>query len=280
MKRAVVVIALCLLAAATSFVDSPRADTTTELLTIFQEGNALYEQGDYAGAIEKYQLLNHGGVDAAALYYNLGNAFYKSNDLGRAVLFYERSLRLNPRSRDVKENLDLVRTQLKDKQFVKKQNRFVKGIIVLHDNSSTSEMFVFTSAAYLVLCLVLIIFIFRETAVVSAIHSKISIVSPGRLLGLTFTQELLVVMGLAFVLFVSGGISTYNKVERERNRRDAVVLAEEIPVFSSPTENATLQFRIHRGTMVTVREVRHDWARIQLPGGLSGWLAMAAIERV
>ncbi len=66
----------------------------------------------------------------------------------------------------------------------------------------------------------------------------------------------------------------------EVKRSEAVVLEEEIPVLSGPTQDATLQFRIHEGTMIKVRAQRGGWLRIQLPGGLSGWVAAQAVERV
>lgn len=246
----------------------------------FVRGNALYESGDYSGAIEAYQQVVVSGVVEASLYYNLGNAYYKTNDLGNAVLYYERSARLSPRSNDVKENLSLVRTQLKDKQFVAGQNPIVQGVIWFHNNLRTGEMLWFASLCYLLLCLLVVLFILRDTRAVSAAYRKLSILSPGRLLGMTLTQETVAAMVVATVLLTTTGLSSYFKLQKELNPRDAVVVVREIPVFGSPTEDATLQFKIHEGTMVTAGEARRGWVRIQLPGGLSGWVAAHSIRKV
>ncbi|MFQ5510286.1 MAG: tetratricopeptide repeat protein [Candidatus Krumholzibacteriia bacterium] len=247
---------------------------------LFARANALYESGDYAGAIEAYTGVMDGGVVDETLYYNLGNAYYKTNDLGRAVLFYERSARLSPRDPDVRENLTLVRTQLKDKQFVENKSRLAQRMIWFHDNLRTAEMLSFASLAYLLLCTLAVVFIFRETRFVTIVHHRLSVISPGRLFGLTLTQELLAAIALLVILVATTGFSSYLKLQEEMRRPDAVVLAREIPVFGSPTEDATLRFKIHEGTMVTVGEARRGWVRIQLPGGLSGWVSANSVERV
>jgi tetratricopeptide (TPR) repeat protein len=255
---------------ATGLVDEP-----TE---VFRSSNALYEAGDYPGAIREYRRLVDAGVVDGTLCYNLGNAYYKSDDLGNAVLFYRRSLRLQPRNADAKENLELVTSQLKDKQFVRNQNRLVTGVIWLHNNLSATEMIALGSVSYLVLCLLGIVLILRDSPTIAAVYRKISIVSPGRLIGLSFAQDLLVAMGIATVLLATTGISSYRKLVN--NRTEAVILADEIPVFSSPTEDATLQFKIHQGTVVNISDQRNEWIKVELPGGMSGWVASGSMERV
>jgi tetratricopeptide (TPR) repeat protein len=257
-------------AAAQSVVDDPAV--------VFRAGNASYEAGDYPAAVEAYRRLTDAGVVNGNLYYNLGNAYYKNNELGHAVLFYVRALRVQPRNDEARENLELVRSQLRDKQFVRQQNRLVRGFIWLHNNLSTPEMLVFASASYILLCLLAIVFIFRSRPIVAAVYHRMSILSPGRLVGLTRAQDLLVAMGLAAILLVTTGISSYWKLAVDRS--EAVVLADEVAVFSSPTDDTTLQFKIHEGTMVTISDHRAVWTKIALPGGMSGWVATESIEKV
>ncbi len=259
---------------------SSRQDSSQEIRhtfnTVFQEGNASYEAGDYAAAIEAYRRLADAGVADGDLYYNLGNAHYRNNELGEAVLFYQRSLRIQPRNGDAKENLELVRSQLRDKQFVRSENRLLRGVLWPHNNLSVQEMTVFVSISYLLLCILSIILIFGDSPPVVAAYRKVSLVSLGRLIGLSLRQDVLVAMAVAFVLLVTSGASLYSK--RAANRSEAVVLGEEVGVFSSPTEDATLQFKIHEGTMVNVRDRRDAWAKITLPGGMSGWVNAESVQ--
>ena len=76
----------------------------------FQQGNQLYQGGDFAGALKAYQAVLQGGFESADLYYNLGNAHFKTGDLGRTILNYERARKLNPGDADIQANLDLARS--------------------------------------------------------------------------------------------------------------------------------------------------------------------------
>lgn len=271
MKRLAVALILLLPCAAPA-----RADLAAD----FQEANTLYEQGDYPAAIDAYGALVDEGVENADLYYNLGNAYYKTNDLGRAVLYYERSLRRRPRNADTRDNLELVRSQLRDKQFVTKQNRIVRGIVWLHNNLSTGELVAYMSLSWLLLCVILLLIVLRDTAPVRTLYRRLSVASPGRLFGLTMTQDLVAAACVALILVGTAAGSAISKIRSEHDRRTAVVVTGEASVFSSPTDNATLQFKIHSGTMVSVSERREGWTRISLPGDLSGWVPAKAVESV
>ena len=161
-----------------------------ELHRVFKEANELYEAGEYAAAIERYGALAEAGVDDAALHYNTANAYYKINDLGRAVLNYERALRLEPRDRAARENLSLAETQLRDKQFVARQNRFWRAFGFLHSNLSATEIFIVSSLSFVALCLMGVLFVFRDSAFVAKLYGWVSFLSLGRLVGPGKTKTL------------------------------------------------------------------------------------------
>jgi tetratricopeptide (TPR) repeat protein len=257
-----------------------RSAPAAGLTETFARGNSLYEGGDYEGAIEQYSSLVAKGVTRADLYYNLANSYYKTGDLGRTALYYERARRVAPRDGDVRENLALVRAQLRDKQFVREENRLLSGLAWLHNHLNAGEMRLAASLCYAALCLLGIVFVLRETRWVSAGYRVLSYGSLGRLAGLSKTQDLAAAMAVAALLFLSTGISAYQKTRSEKVRQTAVVLSEEVAVMSGPTDDATLQFKIHQGTLVSVNDQRGAWMRIALPGGLSGWVSVSSIERV
>lgn len=246
----------------------------------FAQGNSLYEAGDYSGAVETYARLVEAGVAHEDLYYNLANAYYKLDDFGRAVLNYERALRLAPRDSDARENLELVRSQLRDKQFVRGRNRVARLTLWLDDHLNTREMTAVASACYLFLCLLGAAFVLRESRIVSAAYRVLSYASPGRLAGLSKTQDLVVGLLVVSLLMASTGFSAFRKAAHDRERKSAVIVEEEAPVYSGPAGETTLQFKVHEGTLVHIREARSTWVRINLPGGLSGWVSASALERV
>jgi tetratricopeptide (TPR) repeat protein len=250
------------------------------LQVVFEDANAMYEAGDYEAAISGYQALIDKGVVDKDLYYNLANAFFRQGDLGRAILNYERALKLSPREEDAAGNLAFVRSLIKDKQFVKNEIWFVRGLMWGHNHMSLNEGVVLTSLLYLILCLLLIVTIFIDGRFMSSLYRRLSLISPGRFLGLSSRQDLFLAIVIVVTLLAASGISSFDKYRDERQRRAAVVLAEEVLVYSAPTEDATLQFKIHEGTRVRVAERRSGWTKVLLPGGLSGWIATNSIEAI
>jgi len=250
------------------------------LHVVFEDANAMYEAGDYEAAISGYQVLIDEGEVDKDVYYNLANAFFRQGDLGRAVLNYERALKLSPREEDVASNLAFVRSLIKDKQFVKNEIWLVRGLMWGHNHMSLNEGVILASLLYLILCLLLIVTIFIDGRYVSRIYRRLSLISPGRFLGLTPRQDLLLAIVIVGILLAASGISSFDKYRNEQHRRAAVVLEEEVLVYSAPTEDATLQFKIHEGTRVRVAERRSGWTKVSLPGGLSGWIATNSIEAI
>lgn len=256
-----------------------RADTESAV-TIFTRANEAYEAGDYLRAIDEYARVVETGVASPELFYNLGNAYYKEGDLGRAVLWYERARRLAPRDPDLRENLALTRSLLHDKQLLAAEPRWRRALLAWHRDTTTSESVAVASVLYALLCLMGVLFVFRETGFVSRVYAKASVASPGRLLGLDKAQDL--GLAIAVVLLVGGAFaySAVEKVRAERSRTSGVVLAEEVSVFSGPSRDASVQFKVHEGTIVSVRDARAGWVRVDLPGELTGWVAAESLDRI
>jgi len=246
----------------------------------FEHANALYESGDFDGAIAAYHSLVDAGVTSPDLDYTLASAYYKVGAVGRAVLFYERARRLSPRDPDIAENLTLARSLLRDRQFVDKTGWLRRVAMWPHEELNTRETFLMASVWYLLLVLALLGLIFNETPFVSRVYAKLSMVSPGRLIGLTRTQDFVLAIGTTLVLLGLTGASALSKYRTDTRRPVGVVLSEEVAVYSGPSDESTLQFKIHEGTLVRVDTARSDWTQVRLPGGLEGWIRSNAVERI
>lgn len=245
-----------------------------------EKANGLYEAGEYAEAIAVYEEVVKGGAVNADLYYNLGNAYYKDGQLGRAVLYYEKALRLAPRDGDVRTNLGLVKSLLRDKQLLQ-QPGLVKRIFAWpHHNMNVQESTVISSTLYLLLTLVLVGFIFRETGFVSKAYSRLSMASPGRFLGLDKREDFFLAMVSLLVLVSVSTTSAIQKYKTATERAESIVVEEEVAVYGRPSEDSTLQFKIHEGTKVTTVERRPGWVQIRLQGDLFGWVDDESVERI
>jgi tetratricopeptide (TPR) repeat protein len=247
---------------------------------LFAAGNAAYEAGAYVDAIDRYQQTASAGIENADLFYNLGNAYFKTGDLGRAVLWYERALRLEPRSNDVRANLGVVRSLLRDQQLVPAQGGVRSAALAWHRRLSAGESVAIACALYALFVIAALCLVFRRTTVISRCYRLASWVSPARLFGLTMTQDLVLGMVVSAALAIAFAGSAYTKIEDARAEMRGVVVTEEVTVFSGPSKDATIQFKIHEGTIVSVRDGRSGWVRLDLPGDLSGWVEEATVERI
>jgi hypothetical protein len=279
MKRGIV-LALFLVASFGAARASVAETTAASSSQSFSAGNAAYEAGDYHAAIERYMEVADAGVVHRDLYYNLGNAFFKSGDMGHAVLWYERALALDPRNDDIRANLAVVRAMLRDQQLVKAPGRVRSALMGWHRKLTTEESVVVACLFYALFTLAALCLIFRRSRVVRSFYRIASWVSPGRLFGLGMTGDVLLGMATTAVLALVFAGSAYTKVRESRVHTRSVVLNEEVPVFSGPSKDSTIQFKIHEGTIVSVRDGREGWVRVDLPGDLSGWVEMSTVERI
>ena len=124
---------------------------------LFDKGNDLYNQGRYLEAIESYSDIIKDGKHSSELYYNMGNSYYKLNDIANSIFYYEKALLLNPKSEKITNNLSFAQNMLIDKIEPLPQNQissFFSGVINLFDYSSWQYIFLFfefTAVIFLIL---------------------------------------------------------------------------------------------------------------------------------
>lgn len=246
----------------------------------FARGNAAYEAGDYARAIDEYTRVVDAGVTHPDLAYNIGNAYFKLGDLGRAVLWYERAHRAAPREADVRENLELTRSLLRDQQLLPSEPRWRGRLLAWHRDTTAAESTAAASVLYALVCLLGVCFVFRDSGAISRVYARVSLLSPGRLFGLDKAQDLGLAIAVVAIVAGASGYSAMSKVRAENSRAIGVVLAEEVSVFSGPSREAAVQFKVHEGTRVRVSDARPGWVRVDLPGDLTGWIDESSLDRI
>ena len=271
---------IAILAALLVMAPLARAQATDTPAQLFERANAAYEAGNYGAAVEDYEKVAAAGVVAPDLFYNLGNAYFKQGELGRAVLWFERARRLAPRDADVRDNLDLTRSLLRDQELLQASPRWRGVVLSWHHDTTTAESVALASVLFTLVCALGICFVFRDSETVSRAYRRISVLSPGRLLGLDKAQDLGLTMAFAALVTGAFAYSAVSKVRAEHARTTGVVLAEEASVFSGPSPNASVQFKVHEGTLVSVRDERAGWLRVELPGDLSGWIQEPSLARI
>jgi tetratricopeptide (TPR) repeat protein len=219
---------------------------------VFDQANLYYQQGEYQKALEGYHQIEASGMVSASLYYNLGNSYYKLGEIGKAILFYERALRLDPGDEDIRSNLVMANQATLDKIVSPPQfalARWLRRILYLF---SFSNLLTACIAIYYVLAGLWIARILRPTERVR------KLVLRGVL-----------VLSLPFVLLVA--TATAQWVDSHIHV-EGVVQVSELHVLSSPDEGSSEVFVIHEGTKVRIDEGAGEWFQIVLLDGKVGWV--------
>ena len=220
---------------------------TTRLTRIFLDGVNAYEAGEYEDAVGAFDQVAAAGIDNAKLFYNLGNAHLKAGSLGRAVLWYERALRLAPGNPDLRFNHAYALSLVKDE-------REGKGAEVYQ-----------------------VLFFWRYRLgqrtvqwIAVGLNAGLFLLLSIRLLRGKRPLKGLGHLGLALTLLFAA-TALYNHYEL-RHVRYGVILPEAVSVRSGLSESATALFTLHAGTRVRVEREREGFFRIYFEEGKIGWV--------
>ncbi len=219
----------------------------------YDEANRLYEEGDYAGAISLYEEALDSVRDSRVLF-NLGNAYFKMGRLGKAVLSYRRAWLLSPRDPDIRANLEFARSYRADK-VNQEMNPLIALLTSFVRFFSAREASMAASVLFFI-CLALL---------------SVATVRRDRRFGYA-AAAVFVVFLYFFVCFAAWRITL--------GSRAAVVVVSEAKAYSGPGTEYREVLRIHDGLEVRIREARHGYVLVQVPGGLGGWVEESAVEEV
>ena len=244
--RAVIVLAALVLV----LVSPARIPAQAE---IFEQGNQLYQQGDFTGAVAAYEAVLGAGFESAALHYNLGNAYFKAGDLGRSILAWERARAISPADPDVLANLELARSLTAD--AIEPLPRF----------------WLFAAVSWWVGLLprgVLLVTVALAWSIAGAgVATRVLARGDG-----VRTMATWVAVAAAAVVLVFGTNLFVRELGIGSGER-GVILADAVPVRSAPADQDDLTlFEIHEGTRVRIDQRAGSWAEIVLEDGKVGWV--------
>ena len=211
-------------------------------------GLKAYNEGRYTEAAEHFNNLVHNGARNGPLYYNLGNAYLKAGDLGRATMWYERALRYMPRDPDLRFNLAHARSLVKDEKEAGR-NALVGVIFFLDDFLPQG------SIQYAAIGFNLILFVILGGYYLGKRYTVLKGVAAAAL--------------AATILFTSNALYQFYQDEFDVQ---GVVLAKEAPVRSGLSEQAAELFVLHAGTKVQVEDQKDGYVRIAFSADKIGWI--------
>ena len=222
------------------------------------EGDSAYIKEDYATAIQIYETLLKDG-EAAEVYYNLGNSYYKTGEIAKAVLNYERALLLQPGNGDIRANLEVARAKTIDKVEPIPEVFFVSWTKSLINSMSVDAWATWGIISFVLLIVALYFFIFSK----QIMQKKIGFIS-----GIVF-----------LVITVCSNLFASQQKENLVNRDEAIVMNPSVTVRSTPSESGTSLFILHEGRKVGIKDnSMKEWKEIRLEDGKVGWVPSSAIE--
>ena len=227
--------------------------------SLFNAASAAYSEGQWAEAAGTYTAIENLGLESPALYCNMGNAWFKSGDVAKAMLYYERALKLDPSYDDARYNIAVISDFIQDRiepvpEFILKT--WTRDLCYILDSDTWAVISLIFLAAVAVSLLLLFLsssLALRRTGFFSAIAAF-----------------LLTVMSVSFAFWQKADYS----------RKDgAVIMVPVVSVKSSPSsDTSTDLFILHEGTKVVILDEVGDWRNIELADGRQGWMKSADME--
>ena len=238
---------------------SSQAGNDSYLDSLWNSANAAYAEGRFSDASADYLMISSAGLESAALYCNIGNAFYKEGNVPTAILYYERALKLDPSYTDARYNLELLESMIQDRidpvpELILKS--WVRCLCWILDSDSWAVVFIIFLAFTFALIL---LFLLSPTLA-------------GRRTGFF--------AGIASLIISVFAISFSMWQKNDYMERDeAIIMRPVISVKSSPSaETSQDLFILHEGTKVRVIDEVGSWNNIELADGRQGWLQTSDIE--
>ena len=219
-----------------------------------------YQKGNYQQAIRDYEEILKNG-ESAEIYFNLGNAYYRTDNITKAVLNYERARLLSPGDDDINFNLQFARSKTIDKITPQSEMFFVtwyKSLV----NFTSVDNWAKTGILCIVMALLLVLlYLFGPQLMLRKV---------GFFSGLAF-----------FVIFLLSNLFAFQQKQALDNRTGAIIISPSVNIKKTPAKNSADQFVLHEGTRVDIIDKgMTDWRCIRVGDGREGWIETKAIEEI
>lgn len=231
---------------------------TVNATNLKEVADSAYAAENYPTAIENYKKILEEG-NSADVYYNLGNCYYKTDEIALAILNYERALLLRPWDGDIQHNLELSRSKIVDKITPKSEMFFITWMKELISFITVDAWAYLAFGVFIFALICFLIYILSRNLVL-------------RKLG--FFSFL-----LAMIVVIVANIFAIIQYDKIKSRNDAIIMSGSVEVKSTPNQGGTNLFILHSGTkVVIIDDSMKEWKEIELSDGKVGWIPVSALE--
>jgi tetratricopeptide (TPR) repeat protein len=222
---------------------------------LFDQATAKYKASDFKSAADLYQKQIQSGSPSAAAYYNLGNATLRSGQKGLALVYFERALEANPRDKDARWNIQILKESLVDRIEEAQTNIILEPLKNVLDRIKVDELAIAFSVFLALLTL---------SVVLRAMFSSAKVF-------------IAAIRGLIVVCLLATGAFFAWKVWLTKDPR-AVVLEKEITARYGPSDQESKAILLHEGALGKIIDESGDWIYLQLANKNTGWVRKSACE--
>ncbi|WP_317132010.1 tetratricopeptide repeat protein [Pareuzebyella sediminis] len=220
--------------------------------TLFDQATEAYNAGEYQRAVDNYLEILDNGQHSAELYYNLGNSYYKLNEIAPSIYYYEKALLLKPNDSEIKSNLAYAQNMTLD--AIEKLPE--TGLSKIYGNIIGFLSFDQWSYLAIVFMILFVLFYIAFYSFQYSSKKRVSFVT-------SVIFMLLTVISLVFAFL------QYSKFTADQ---PAIVFAQESSVKSEPNQRSQEAFALHEGTKVHVLDGLNEWKKIKIADGSTGWI--------
>lgn len=226
---------------------------------IFYKANTLYEKRDYEKAAEEYAKILQKGVESGPVYYNLGNALFKTGKIGYAILAYKKAQALMPGDSDLKSNLSYAQTLTDDSALTPPAPNKVTWLIKIPFKDINLN-----SLAIILMTLYIILISITIGGIVNHLFRR----------RIAFVFYLVLI---SFIITLAGfGVRYYEEDVLKRG----IVVVKTAEARYEPIDKSAAYYTLKEGQEVTVLKTRDDWRRIRRLDGKLGWVKSDAVEEI
>lgn len=228
--------------------------------SLFAEANKAYNEANYSDAVARYKQILAEGQHSAALYYNLGNAYYRLNQVAESIYFFEKAKQLDPENQDIQVNSLFAQNMTIDAIEPLPSSQLAQLQITLFD------LFGLDRWAQITLALLwAFAFLFLGYLITQNSNHK---------------RNFFFLSIAVFFLFIGTFSISYFKDRAAKQNKYAILFSKQIDTWSEPNQQGDLLFLLHEGTKVQLLDSLSEWQKIRIANGSEGWLKNAELRKL
>ena len=230
------------------FLSLPLLAVEVETSKIYENGMDAYRKGQYDLAIQEFESILLNNWDSPELYYNLGNAFYRSGNIAGAVWAFESCLKLFPTHEDAKYNLRLANLKVIDRMDLPEPPIYLKWYLSIKEQFTPSTWINISLFIFLIFSIIMTAFRMTSSSILQHLRGSI------------------------LVLFFVSLFLTMHSMWTDNSLSLGVIYAAKVEAHSEPNVFSTRLFEVHEGLRVSIGHTVDNWVEIELLDGKTGWI--------